>query len=216
MLLHHTRAHLAGSRSPACSANRRLVGRAMATIQRFDTGPRLSEMVIHNGTVYLAGQVRVFQLQRCELGKQATFMGTATIGHLVISTVPSVANFFYFKIHICLKVPEDTSVDAREQTASVLKQIDELLARAGTDKTKILSAQVKSYLQRNITKRYYLMRCTCNPLPCVAHIRRGLHLRKEVLQMRCHHSQAQLPCVEETVAAPPWHALSISSLPVFP
>ncbi|KXZ52340.1 hypothetical protein GPECTOR_10g972 [Gonium pectorale] len=67
----------------------------MAAIQRFDTGARLSEMVIHNGTVYLAGQV-----------------------------------------------PEDTNVDAKEQTASVLRQIDELLARAGTDKTKILSAQV--------------------------------------------------------------------------
>ena len=40
------------------------------------------------------------------------------------------------------QVPEDTSVGAKEQTASVLKQIDELLARAGTDKTKILSAQV--------------------------------------------------------------------------
>ncbi|MBL8516298.1 MAG: RidA family protein [Betaproteobacteria bacterium] len=27
------------------------------TIQRFHVGPRLSEMAIHNGTVYLAGQV---------------------------------------------------------------------------------------------------------------------------------------------------------------
>ena len=26
-------------------------------IQRFDVGPRLSEMAIHNGVVYLAGQV---------------------------------------------------------------------------------------------------------------------------------------------------------------
>ena len=26
-------------------------------VQRFDVGPRLSEMAIHNGTVYLAGQV---------------------------------------------------------------------------------------------------------------------------------------------------------------
>ncbi len=29
----------------------------MSTIQRFDVGPRLSEMAIHNGTCYLAGQV---------------------------------------------------------------------------------------------------------------------------------------------------------------
>ncbi|MFM8796235.1 MAG: Rid family hydrolase, partial [Betaproteobacteria bacterium] len=26
-------------------------------IQRFDVGPRMSEMAVHNGTVYLAGQV---------------------------------------------------------------------------------------------------------------------------------------------------------------
>ncbi|GFR43430.1 hypothetical protein Agub_g4511 [Astrephomene gubernaculifera] len=84
-------------KSVGCVQHRRILRtRTMATnIQRFDTGPRLSEMVIHNGTVYLAGQV-----------------------------------------------PEDTSVDAKQQTASVLKQIDDLLARAGTDKTKILSTQV--------------------------------------------------------------------------
>jgi enamine deaminase RidA (YjgF/YER057c/UK114 family) len=27
------------------------------TIQRFDAGPRMSQAVVHNGTVYLAGQV---------------------------------------------------------------------------------------------------------------------------------------------------------------
>jgi len=29
----------------------------MATLQRFHVGPRLSETAVHNGTVYLAGQV---------------------------------------------------------------------------------------------------------------------------------------------------------------
>ena len=29
----------------------------MTTLQRFDVGDRLSEMALHNGTVYLAGQV---------------------------------------------------------------------------------------------------------------------------------------------------------------
>ncbi|GLI62949.1 hypothetical protein VaNZ11_005803 [Volvox africanus] len=90
---HHSR--VLTRRTQAYPARRRIISRTMANIQRFDTGPRLSEMVIHNGTVYLAGQV-----------------------------------------------PEDTGVDAKEQTASVLKQVDELLARAGTDKTKVLSAQV--------------------------------------------------------------------------
>ena len=27
------------------------------SIQRFDVGPRMSEMAVHNGTVYLAGQI---------------------------------------------------------------------------------------------------------------------------------------------------------------
>ena len=64
-------------------------------IQRFDVGTRLSEMAVHNGTVYLAGQV-----------------------------------------------PDDGTQDIAGQTRQVLAAIDALLARAGTDKTKILMAQV--------------------------------------------------------------------------
>ena len=64
-------------------------------LQRFDVGPRLSEMAIHNGTVYLAGQV-----------------------------------------------PEDASLGIEDQTRQVLAAIDALLARAGTDKTKLLMVQI--------------------------------------------------------------------------
>jgi enamine deaminase RidA (YjgF/YER057c/UK114 family) len=64
-------------------------------IQRFDVGARLSEMAIHNGTVYLAGQV-----------------------------------------------PEDATLDIEGQTRQVLAAIDALLARAGSDKTKLLSVQI--------------------------------------------------------------------------
>ncbi|TWO71737.1 RidA family protein [Caenimonas sedimenti] len=64
-------------------------------IQRFDVGPRLSEMAVHNGTAYLAGQV-----------------------------------------------PNDASLDIRGQTREVLAAIDALLARAGTDKSKILMTQI--------------------------------------------------------------------------
>lgn len=64
-------------------------------IQRFDVGARLSEMAIHNGTVYLAGQV-----------------------------------------------PEDPTLDIEGQTRQVLAAIDALLARAGTDKTKLLMVQI--------------------------------------------------------------------------
>jgi enamine deaminase RidA (YjgF/YER057c/UK114 family) len=64
-------------------------------IQRFDVGARLSEMAIHNGTAYLAGQV-----------------------------------------------PETDGADIRTQTREVLAAVDKLLERAGSDKTKILMAQI--------------------------------------------------------------------------
>ncbi len=64
-------------------------------IQRFDTGPRMSEMTVHNGVAYLAGQVA-----------------------------------------------EDDSLDISGQTREVLAQIDALLARAGSDKSKMLRAQI--------------------------------------------------------------------------
>ncbi|WP_332813155.1 RidA family protein [Ramlibacter sp.] len=64
-------------------------------IQRFDVGTRLSEMAVHNGTAYLAGQVA-----------------------------------------------GDATQDIRGQTRQVLAAIDALLARAGSDKSKILMAQV--------------------------------------------------------------------------
>lgn len=64
-------------------------------IQRIDAGPRMSEASIHNGIVYLAGQV-----------------------------------------------PEDTSLDIEGQTREVLAAIDALLAQAGSDKTRILRAQI--------------------------------------------------------------------------
>lgn len=64
-------------------------------VQRFDVGPRLSEMAVHNGVCYLAGQVAA-----------------------------------------------DGSQDITGQTKQVLAQIDALLARAGTDKSKILMCQI--------------------------------------------------------------------------
>lgn len=64
-------------------------------IQRYEIGPRMSELAVHNGTAYLAGQVA-----------------------------------------------EDASADLRGQTRQVLAQIDALLQQAGTDKTRILRAQI--------------------------------------------------------------------------
>jgi enamine deaminase RidA (YjgF/YER057c/UK114 family) len=64
-------------------------------VQRFDVGPRLSEMAVHNGVCYLAGQVAA-----------------------------------------------DGSQDMDGQARQVLAAIDALLARAGTDKSRILMCQI--------------------------------------------------------------------------
>ena len=64
-------------------------------VQRFDIGARLSEMAVHNGVCYLAGQVAA-----------------------------------------------DGSQDITGQTRQVLGAIDALLARAGTDKSKLLMVQI--------------------------------------------------------------------------
>jgi enamine deaminase RidA (YjgF/YER057c/UK114 family) len=63
------------------------------TIQRHQGGPRMSQAVVHEGTVYLAGQV---------------------------SDAPTV----------------------KGQTEAILGKIDGLLAAAGTDKSKLLSATI--------------------------------------------------------------------------
>jgi len=67
----------------------------MSDIKRFRIGKRLSEVVVHNGVAYLAGQV-----------------------------------------------PEDASVGIQQQTEQVLAAIDSLLAEVGSDKTRILKAQI--------------------------------------------------------------------------
>ena len=65
------------------------------TIERHEVGPRMSQCVVHNDTVYLAGQV-----------------------------------------------DGDAAPTAKEQTKRILEQVDALLERAGTDKSKILTATI--------------------------------------------------------------------------
>lgn len=60
-----------------------------------DAGERMSQVIIHNQTVYLAGQV-----------------------------------------------PQDSKVPMRTQTEQVLATIDTLLAKAGTDKSHLLTATI--------------------------------------------------------------------------
>ena len=64
-------------------------------IKRIEAGRRMSQASIHNGIVYLAGQVA-----------------------------------------------EDANADIEGQTRQVLTAIDALLAQAGSDKTRILRAQI--------------------------------------------------------------------------
>ena len=45
-------------------------------------------------------------------------------------------------LYLAGQVGADTSAGMREQTASVLRQIDKLLARGGSDRSRILSAVV--------------------------------------------------------------------------
>lgn len=66
----------------------------MSEIKRIETGPRMSQAVIHNGVVHLSGQVG-------QPGRPVA-----------------------------------------EQTRTCLAEIDRLLALAGTDKTRLLSAQI--------------------------------------------------------------------------
>lgn len=64
-------------------------------IKRLDVNHRMSEVAVHNGTAYLAGQVA-----------------------------------------------SDISLDIQGQTAQVLAAVDALLARVGSDKSKILMTQI--------------------------------------------------------------------------
>jgi enamine deaminase RidA (YjgF/YER057c/UK114 family) len=65
------------------------------TIERHDVGPRMSQCVVHNDTVYLAGQV--------------DRSGSRTV---------------------------------KDQTKRILEQVDKLLEKAGSDKSKLLSANI--------------------------------------------------------------------------
>lgn len=68
----------------------------MSEIKRIEAGPRMSDVVIHDGKAYLSGVVA----DKC------------------------------------------AGLSVYEQTKDVLQQIDEMLKQAGTDKTRILKANI--------------------------------------------------------------------------
>jgi len=45
-------------------------------------------------------------------------------------------------VYLAGQVADDTSLDAEGQTADILRQIDALLAEAGTNKSRLLSVQI--------------------------------------------------------------------------
>lgn len=66
------------------------------TIKRIQVGPRMSQAVVHNGIVYLSGQVAL----------------------------------------------DSPGAPVKAQTQEILKRIDALLAEAGTDKSKLITANI--------------------------------------------------------------------------
>ena len=65
------------------------------SIKRVQAGPRMSQAVVHNGLVFLAGQVA-----------------------------------------------DDKTADIATQTRQALAKVDDMLARAGTDKSRLMSVQI--------------------------------------------------------------------------
>lgn len=94
-------------------------------IQRFEVGSRFSEVAVHNGIAYLAGQV-----------------------------------------------PFDSSADAYGQTQQVLAEVDKWLDKAGSDKSRILIAQIyladiKDYAEMNRAWDEWVAENNAPPRACV-------------------------------------------------
>lgn len=96
------------------------------SIQRFHVGNRYSEVAVHNGVAYLAGQI-----------------------------------------------PENTAgQDIYQQTQDVLNLIDKLLAQVGTDKSRILMAQIfltdmQNYAEMNRAWDEWVAANNAPPRACV-------------------------------------------------
>jgi enamine deaminase RidA (YjgF/YER057c/UK114 family) len=87
---------MAKAKKRATKKRARKSSRLLKDLTRIDPGPRMSDAIIHEGRVFLAGKV-------AERSKGRS---------------------------------------VREQTAEVLEQIDTTLKKAGTDKTRILTANI--------------------------------------------------------------------------
>lgn len=104
------------------------------SIKRIGAGARMSQAVVHNGTVYTAGQVA-----------QGAPGGTIA-----------------------------------EQTADILASIDKLLAEAGSDKTKLISATIWLTDMRDFAEMNSVWDTWVSPgnTPCRACVGSGLAAQK--------------------------------------
>ena len=87
---------MAKAKKRATKKRARKSSRLLKDLTRIDPGPRMSDAIIHEGRVFLAGKV----------------------------------------------ADRSQGRSVREQTAEVLEQIDTTLKKAGTDKTRILTANI--------------------------------------------------------------------------
>jgi enamine deaminase RidA (YjgF/YER057c/UK114 family) len=69
-------------------------------------------------------------------------MTSATVVHIDAGPRLSEATVFGDRMYLSGMIPEDTSADITGQVKQALAEIDSLLARGGSDKTKILSAVI--------------------------------------------------------------------------
>ena len=68
-------------------------------------------------------------------------MSNSSIEHFKTTEVMSAVTVFNSVVYLCGQVPKNTDLDIEGQTKEILATIDELLALANTDKTKLISAQ---------------------------------------------------------------------------
>lgn len=69
-------------------------------------------------------------------------MSDDSIGRLHVAARYSEAAIFNRVVYLAGMVPECTEIDIRSQTADVLRQIDQRLREAGSDKTRLLRVQI--------------------------------------------------------------------------
>ena len=85
------------------------------------------------------------------------------------------------------QVPTDVALDIKGQTADVLRQIDALLARAGSNKSKILSANIwlTDMRHREAMNEVWSAWVDAGNLPCRATVEAKLADHRMLVEIAC-------------------------------